>query len=58
LGTYLLGLVEIFTGGLPAIVSAMKTLLTDSGVNEDNIHAEEFTGFNLNEIHRVGNHKG
>jgi len=47
-----------YIAGLPEMVSAMKTLLTDSGVNEDSIHAEEFTGFNLNEIHRVGNHKG
>jgi ferredoxin-NADP reductase len=46
-----------YIAGLPAMVSAMKTLLTDSGVNEDNIRAEELTGFNLNEIHRVGNHK-
>ena len=47
-----------YIAGLPEMVSAMKTLLIDSAVNEDNIHAEEFTGFNLNEIHRVGNHKG
>lgn len=47
-----------YIAGLPEMVSAMKTLLTDSGVSEDNIHAEEFTGFNLNEIHRVDNHQG
>ena len=47
-----------YVAGLPAMVSSMKTLITDSGVNEDNIRAEEFTGFDLNEIHRVGNHKG
>jgi hypothetical protein len=35
----------------------MKTVLINSGVNEDNIRAEEFTGFDLNEIHRVDNHK-
>lgn len=40
-----------YIAGLPAMVSAMKTLLTDSGVIEASIHAEEFTGFNLNEIH-------
>ena len=47
-----------YIAGLPEMVSAMKTLLTDAGINEANIHAEEFTGFNLNEIHDVGNHKG
>ena len=46
-----------YIAGLPEMVSAMKTLLTDSSVNEDSIHTEEFTGFNLNEIHGVGNHK-
>ena len=46
-----------YIAGLPAMVSAMKTLFTDSGIKEDNIRAEEFTGFNLNEIHRVCNHK-
>lgn len=46
-----------YIAGLPEMVSAMKTLLTDSSVNEDSIHAEEFTGFNLNEIHGVGKHK-
>ena len=44
-----------YIAGLPPMVSAMKTLLKDSGVNEDSIRAEEFTGYNLNEIHRVGN---
>jgi hypothetical protein len=47
-----------YIAGLPEMVSAMKTLLTDSGVNEDNIRAEEFTGFNLNKIHGATNHKG
>ena len=42
-----------YIAGLPRMVSSMKTLLIDSGVNEDNIRAEEFTGFNLNEIHNV-----
>jgi ferredoxin-NADP reductase len=46
-----------YIAGLPATVSAMKTVLINSGVNEDNIRAEEFTGFDLNEIHRVDNHK-
>ena len=45
-----------YLAGLPEMVSAMKTMLTDSGVREENIRAEEFTGFNLNEIHTVNNH--
>lgn len=45
-----------YLAGLPEMVSAMKTMLTDSGVSEENIRAEEFTGFNLNEIHTVNNH--
>lgn len=39
-----------YVSGLSEMVSAMKTMLTDAGVKEDNIHAEEFTGFNLNEM--------
>ncbi len=46
-----LGAPIYYVAGLPEMVSAMKTLLTDSGVKEDDIRAEEFTGFNLNEIH-------
>jgi ferredoxin-NADP reductase len=42
-----------YVAGLPDMVSAMKTVLTDSGVSEENIRAEEFTGFNLNEIHTM-----
>jgi len=34
-----------YVAGLPDMVSAMKTVLTDSGVSEDSIRAEEFTGF-------------
>ena len=45
-----------YLAGLPEMVSAMKTMLTDAGVHEENIRAEEFTGFNLNEIHTVNNH--
>ena len=40
-----------YISGLSTMVSAMKTLLIDAGVHEDAIRAEEFTGFNLNEIH-------
>lgn len=39
-----------YIAGLPEMTSAMKKLLADSGVNEDKIQAEEFTGFNLNEL--------
>jgi ferredoxin-NADP reductase len=41
-----------YLAGLPEMASAMKTMLTASGVREENIRAEEFTGFNLNEIHK------
>src|SRR6266566_8388135 len=34
-----------YLAGLPEMVSAMKTMLTDSGVSEENIRAEEFSGF-------------
>jgi ferredoxin-NADP reductase len=36
-----------YIAGLPEMVSAMRTLLTESGVNEDSIRAEEFSGFTL-----------
>jgi len=39
-----------YVAGLPEMTSAMKKMLADLGVNEGNINAEEFTGFNLNEI--------
>jgi len=29
------------------------TILTDLGINEDNIRVEEFTGFNPNEIDNI-----
>jgi len=45
-----------YISGLPEMVSAMKRMLADSGVGEDRIHAEEFTGFNLNEIRGVAGH--
>jgi ferredoxin-NADP reductase len=40
-----------YLAGLPEMASAMKTMLTTSGVRVENIRAEEFTGFNLNEMH-------
>ena len=39
-----------YAAGLPEMVSAMKAVLVDAGVSEDNIRAEEFTGFNLNQL--------
>ena len=46
-----------YIAGLPEMVSAMRTLLTDSGVNEDSIRAEEFSGFTMdhdnNSIHHA-----
>ncbi len=44
-----------YVSGLPDMVSTMQTLLADLGVNKDNVQAEEFTGFNLNEIHGTTN---
>lgn len=45
-----------YISGLSDMVSAMKKMIIDTGVNEDNIHAEEFTGFNLNELHGTMGH--
>jgi ferredoxin-NADP reductase len=39
-----------YISGLPEMVSAMKTMLGNSGVGEDSIKVEEFTGFDLNKI--------
>ncbi len=39
-----------YLAGLPEMTSSMKDMLKTAGVSEDNIHAEEFTGFDLNEI--------
>jgi ferredoxin-NADP reductase len=36
-----------YIAGLPEMVSAMRTLLINSGVNKDNIRAEEFSGFKM-----------
>jgi ferredoxin-NADP reductase len=43
-----------YLAGLPDMVSAMKTMLTAAGVREEHIHAEAFTGFNLNDIQTRG----
>lgn len=42
-----------YISGLPEMVSTLKTMLGGSGVGVDSIRAEEFTGFNLNEIGNV-----
>ncbi len=39
-----------YLAGLPEMTNAMKALLTNLSVSEDSINAEEFTGFNLNEM--------
>ncbi len=36
-----------YIAGLPEMVAAMKKLLADSGVSENNIRAEEFAGFTM-----------
>ncbi len=45
-----------YIAGLPEMTSAMKKLLSDLGVVEDNIQAEEFSGFNLNEMRNDSSH--
>ncbi|MEO5760432.1 MAG: FAD-dependent oxidoreductase [Mesorhizobium sp.] len=39
-----------YISGLPEMASAMKTMLGRSAVSEASMHAEEFTGFDLNQI--------
>lgn len=45
-----------YIAGLPEMASAMKELLANVGVKEDQIQAEEFTGFNLNELRADTSH--
>jgi ferredoxin-NADP reductase len=45
-----------YIAGLPEMVSAMKTVLTDSDVSEENIRAEEFTGFIMGQHGSMGQH--
>jgi hypothetical protein len=45
-----------YIAGLPEMVNAMRKLVTDSGVTEDNIRAEEFAGFKMNHSNNVPNH--
>jgi len=42
-----------YIAGLPEMASAMRKLLADAGVNEENIRAEEFSGFDLNRLSDV-----
>lgn len=39
-----------YISGLPEMVSSMKHVLQDTGVEKNRIQAEEYEGFNLNEI--------
>lgn len=45
-----------YIAGLPEMASAMKTLVMGLGVSEESIHAEEFTGFNLNDMQDTAPH--
>jgi len=45
-----------YIAGLPEMVSAMKTVLKDSGVSEDHIRAEEFSGFSMDHRGSIGQH--
>jgi ferredoxin-NADP reductase len=45
-----------YVAGLPEMVSAIRTLLTDSGVNEEDIRAEEFSGFKMDHNDNIINH--
>lgn len=47
-----------YIAGLTEMVNAMKTLLKDSGVHEDSIHAEEFSGFKMGLISLANNPDG
>jgi ferredoxin-NADP reductase len=38
-----------YVDGPPAMVSAMRAMLTDAGVDEDNVRTEEFTGYSTAE---------
>jgi Cu+-exporting ATPase len=46
-----------YIAGFPEMASAMRALLTELDINENNIKAEEFTGFNLNHIAQVNHSK-
>lgn len=43
-----------YIAGLPEMVSAMKTVLKDSGVSADHIRAEEFSGFSMDHRGAMG----
>ena len=45
-----------YVAGLPEMASAMQKLLKELGIHEDNIHAEEFSGFDLNQMTRAAPH--
>ncbi len=45
-----------YIAGLPKMASAMRNLLKELGVSEDNIKVEEFSGFDLNKISDDSHH--
>ncbi len=44
-----------YTAGLTNMVNAMKALLNDVGINEENIHAEDFSNFKMGLINLTNN---
>jgi len=44
-----------YIAGMPQMVDAMKVVLTDAGVSDDSVHAEEFSGFKMGE-HSASDH--
>jgi ferredoxin-NADP reductase len=46
-----------YIAGLPEMASAMKAVLTNAGVSEDQIHVEEFSGFIMGQHGPMGQHE-
>jgi ferredoxin-NADP reductase len=46
-----------YVAGLSEMVSTMKDVLNNLGIDSQNVHAEEFTGFDLNQLTNVTNKK-
>ncbi len=47
-----------YIAGLTGMVNAMKTLLKDIGINENNIHSEDFSGLKMGVMNMINNPKG
>lgn len=47
-----------YIAGQSGMVNAMKTLLKDIGINEDNIHSEDFSNFKMSLMNMTDNQKG